>query len=96
MASGVKAMSPSGLWNVDSRLPGALEIPPIWYTKSMCQVARRNSPSVTDRSPASRWSATTSRTASSSTARSCTAEITPSACCFLASCSLAGRRKLPT
>jgi hypothetical protein len=30
IASGVKAMSPWSLWKVDTRLPGALEIPPIW------------------------------------------------------------------
>ncbi len=79
IASGVNVMSPPSLWKVDSRLPCAFEIPPIWYTKSMCQVARRNSPSVTDWSPASCCSATASRTARSSTARSSSAEIVPAA-----------------
>ena len=46
IASGVNVMSPPSLWKVDTRLPCALQIPPIWYTKSICQVARRNSPSV--------------------------------------------------
>ena len=39
--------------------------------KSMCHDPRRNSPSVTERSPASRCSATTSSIASSSSSRSC-------------------------
>ncbi len=38
--------------------------------KSMCQDVRRNSPSVADRSPASRCMATTSRMAASSAAAS--------------------------
>ena len=30
IASGVKVMSPRALWKVDSSVPGARPIPPIW------------------------------------------------------------------
>ena len=30
IASGVKVMSPCALWKVDSSVPGARSIPPIW------------------------------------------------------------------
>src|ERR687895_2172536 len=64
--------------------------------KSMCQEARRNSPSVADWSPTSPCIRTTSRIASSSTARSCSAESCPVAKPSRASRSSGGRSRLPT
>src|SRR4051812_20537638 len=64
--------------------------------KSMCHELRRNSPSVAERRPASAWSPTTSRIASSSTARRRSAAIRPSANRARASCSSGGRSRLPT
>src|SRR5918994_663774 len=64
--------------------------------KSMCQEARRNSPSVTVRSPTSSCIFTTSRIASSSTARSSPSSSLPSACAARASSSRCGRSRLPT
>ena len=78
-AAGVHSTVPCSLRNWTLMSPGACSIPPSWKMKSMCQVARRNSPSVADCSPASRCSATTSRIASSSTARSASASIRPAA-----------------
>src|SRR5436305_1149196 len=62
----------------------------------MCQDARRNSPSVTVFRPASRWSATTSRIASSSIARSSSSEMRWAAWSERACRRSAGRRRLPT
>src|SRR5215216_785933 len=64
--------------------------------KSMCQEARRNSPSVAVRSPTSSCIFTTSRIASSSTARSSSSSSRPSACAARASSSRCGRSRLPT
>src|SRR5919112_5656264 len=64
--------------------------------KSMCHDARRNSPSVAVRRPTSSCSLTTSRIASSSTARSSSSPIWPSACRERASSSRCGRSRLPT
>src|SRR5215211_1550274 len=62
----------------------------------MCQVLRRNSPSVADWRPTSSCMATTSAMASSSTARNWSAEMRPAACCSRAARSRGGRRRLPT
>src|SRR3954470_22660161 len=64
--------------------------------KSMCQEARRNSPSVAERSPASSCLRTTSRIASSSRPRSSAASIRPSLKSSRACSSCGGRRRLPT
>src|ERR671915_327299 len=64
--------------------------------KSMCQEARRNSPSVADWSPTFLCIRTTSRIASSSTARSRSAETCPAAKPSRASRSSGGRSRLPT
>src|SRR4051794_13959091 len=64
--------------------------------KSMCHDARRNSPSVTLMSPASRCIATTSRIASFSAPRSSESSIRPAACSSRAFSSEAGLSRLPT
>src|ERR1700729_1208126 len=64
--------------------------------KSMCQEARRNSPSVALCRPTSCCIWTTPRIASSSIARSCSAEIWPPANWSRASSSFCGRSRLPT
>src|SRR6476646_7648982 len=64
--------------------------------KSMCHEVRRSSPSVTVRSPASRCSSTTSRIASSSTARRPARSSCPDLNRARASARRAGRRRLPT
>src|SRR6266511_167851 len=64
--------------------------------KSMCQEARRNSPSVADCRPTSRCIATTSRVASSSTARSSSSGMRPAAWSSRAWSSRRGRSRLPT
>src|SRR4051794_27676524 len=64
--------------------------------KSMCQDARRNSPSVAVRRPTSCCIRTASRIASSSTARSSSSSSAPSACFPRASSSRCGRSRLPT
>src|SRR5919202_3401110 len=64
--------------------------------KSMCQDARRNSPSVADWSPTSSCLATISRIASSSTPRSSAASIRPASKSARASSSRRGRSRLPT
>src|SRR3954469_1055573 len=64
--------------------------------KSMCQEARRSSPSVADWSPTSSCLATTSRIASSSIARSSAASTSPAACSSRARSRRSGRRRLPT
>src|SRR3954452_19063133 len=64
--------------------------------KSMCQEARRNSPSVAERRPASRWSRMTSRVASSSTERSSLASMSPFANRSRASSRAGGRSREPT
>ena len=64
--------------------------------KSMCQEARRNSPSVTDCSPASSCMRTTSRIASSSACARPASSSRPAACASRASSSSGGRSRLPT
>src|SRR3954462_7687572 len=64
--------------------------------KSMCHDVRRNSPSVAVRSPASRWSATTSRMAASSTSRRPGSSSSRAWCRARASRSSGGRSRLPT
>jgi len=64
--------------------------------KSMCQEVRRNSPSVADCRPMSSCVRTTSRIASSSTARSASAVIAPAARSWRAWSSFRGRSRLPT
>src|SRR3954447_1829771 len=64
--------------------------------KSMCQEARRNSPSVADWSPTSFCMPTTSRMASSSIPRSSAASIPPSANSARVSSRRCGRSRLPT
>src|SRR3954447_8096427 len=64
--------------------------------KSMCQVARRNSPSVTDWSPTSSCMRTTSSIAASSAAFKPSSSSLPPACASRASCSSGGRSRLPT
>src|SRR3954447_19427428 len=64
--------------------------------KSMCQEARRNSPSVAERSPAASCLATTSRIASSSMPRSSDASMRPSLKSSRACRSCGGRSRLPT
>src|SRR5438093_367200 len=64
--------------------------------KSMCQEARRNSPSVAVRRPTSRCRATTSRIAASSASRRASASIAPEANASRASSSSGGRSRLPT
>src|SRR5438034_541358 len=64
--------------------------------KSMCQEARRNSPSVADCRPSSSCILTTSRIARSSTKRSSTPEILPRANSSRARNSSGGRSRLPT
>src|SRR3954470_7251576 len=64
--------------------------------KSMCHEARRNSPSVAERSPASCWSRMTSRMASSSTERSSLASMSPFTNRSRASSSTGGRSREPT
>src|SRR3954468_9412116 len=64
--------------------------------KSMCQVARRNSPSVTDWSPTSSCMRTTSSIAASSAAFRPSSSSLPAACASRASCSSGGRSRLPT
>src|SRR3954449_8776867 len=64
--------------------------------KSMCQEARRNSPSVADWRPASFWSPTTSLIASSSMPRSSSASMSPVARSSRAFRRCWGRSRLPT
>src|SRR3954470_17900676 len=64
--------------------------------KSMCHDARRNSPSVAERSPTSSCRRTTSRIASSSTARSSSAAMRPAVKSSRARSSSGGRSRLPT
>src|SRR3954454_20036542 len=64
--------------------------------KSMCQEARRNSPSVAERSPASSCLRTTSRIASSSMPRSSDASMRPSLKSSRACSSCGGGSRLPT
>ena len=64
--------------------------------KSMCQVARRNSPSVAERSPTSSCSFTASRIAASSTPRNSSASIFEAAKSSRAWSSSGGRSRLPT
>src|SRR3954463_3740753 len=64
--------------------------------KSMCQVARRNSPSVTDRNPTSSCMRTASSIAASSAALRPSSSSLPAACASRASCSSGGRSRLPT
>src|SRR3954452_12341853 len=64
--------------------------------KSMCQEARRNSPSVAVRSPMSPCMRTTSAIASSSIPRSSAASISPAAYRARASSRFSGRSRLPT
>ena len=64
--------------------------------KSMCQEARRNSPSVAVRSPTSACIRTTSAIASSSIPRSSASSISPAACRARASSRFFGRSRLPT
>src|ERR1700727_58071 len=64
--------------------------------KSMCQDARRNSPSVADCSPMSSWRATTVWIASSSTSCSCPASMIPAANSSRAASRRGGRSRLPT
>src|SRR2546422_7338306 len=71
-------------------------MPSIPVRKSVCQKARRNSPSVTARSPAASCIFTASRIERSSIWRSCTALIVPFAALSRASTSSFGRSMLPT
>src|SRR3954452_15470635 len=64
--------------------------------KSMCQDARRNSPSVAVARPTSRCMRTASAIAASSTPRSAASSISPAACRARASRSPCGRSRLPT
>src|SRR3954447_23632779 len=64
--------------------------------KSMCHEARRNSPSVAERRPASCWSRMTSRMASSSTERSSPASMSPFANRSRASSRAGGRSRETT
>ena len=64
--------------------------------KSMCQEARRNSPSVADRRPTSSCIRTASAMASSSTARSSAAVIRPAGEVVAGPSSRGGRSRLPT
>src|SRR3954467_14643559 len=64
--------------------------------KSMCHEARRNSPSVAERSPTSSCLRTTSRMASSSTPRSSSASMSPALKSSRACNSCGGRSRLPT
>src|SRR6266545_1142890 len=64
--------------------------------KSMCHQSRRNSPSVTAWMPTDSCLATASRMCLSCTARSCSGVISPRFAFARASCSSAGRRRLPT
>src|SRR3989441_763205 len=71
-------------------------MPSIPVRKSVCQKARRNSPSVTARSPAASCIFTASRIERSSIWRSCAALIVPFAALSRASTSSFGRSRLPT
>src|ERR1700729_989498 len=64
--------------------------------KSICHEVRRNSPSVTLCSPASRFSSITSRIASSSRSRSASDSISPALYAARARARSGGRRRLPT
>ena len=64
--------------------------------KSMCQEARRNSPSVAERSPTSSCTRTTSRIASSSIPRSSSSSMRPALWSSRACSSRGGRSRLPT
>jgi hypothetical protein len=64
--------------------------------KSMCQEARRNSPSVADCRPTSSCLRTTSRIASSSIPRSSSSSMRPAAWSSRAFISCGGRNRLPT
>src|SRR3954470_22201525 len=64
--------------------------------KSMCQDARRNSPSVAVRRPTSACIRTTSAIASSSMPRNSASSISPAACRLRASSRVFGRSRLPT
>src|SRR6476660_1806952 len=64
--------------------------------KSMCHDVRRNSPSVALRRPMSRWTATTSRMASSSMSRRPSGLSCPAARSARAWSRCGGRRRLPT
>ena len=66
------------------------------FKKSVWNIVRRNSPSVTPSKPSSSWSATASRMHLSSTARSSSSEILPSWWRFRALRSSVGRNKEPT
>src|SRR6266705_1459385 len=71
-------------------------MPSMPVRKSVCQKARRNSPSVTARSPAASCIFTASRIERSSIWRSCAALIVPFAALSRASTSSFGRSRLPT
>src|SRR6185312_3898056 len=64
--------------------------------KSMCQEARRNSPSVAAGNPTDSCIRTTSRIAPSSTVRNPSSDIRPAAWSALARCRRPGRSRLPT
>ena len=96
IAVGSQEIVPSSLWNSTLMRSSACVIPPRESMKSMCQVARRNSPSVADCRPTSSCLRTTSRMASSSTARSSSALRRPAACSSRARVSSAGRSSEPT
>ena len=96
IADGVNSMSPASLWNTLRRFCSAFCTPAISYMKSMCQEARLNSPSVTERSPMSPCILTASRIASSSTARRSSGEIAPRAASSRACSRARGRSRLPT
>ena len=93
IAVGSQEIVPSSLWNSTRIRSSAWVIPPSESMKSMCQVARRNSPSVADCRPTSSCLRTTSRIASSSTARSSSALRRPAACSSLALRELRGSQE---
>src|SRR5690349_1294357 len=95
-AGGVNSTSPCSFRNRTFSSPGAWLTPSSWYRKSMCQDARRNSPSVADCSPASRCMRTASRIAASSTARSSSAGSAPAPNASRARSRAGGRSRLPT
>jgi len=82
--------------NTLRRFWSAFCTPAISYMKSMCQEARLNSPSVTDRSPIASCILTASRIASSSIARRSSGEIAPRAASSRAWSRARGRSRLPT
>ena len=87
--------SPVSLRNGRNCVPAAVT-PPIRHKKSMCQLPRRSSPSVTHRSPNSSCLLTTWRMALSSTRRRSSAEMRLLSNCLRASSTACGRRRLPT